>query len=120
MQTMAKTLVVLPSQDDALAPPAGAGAFQKWLEGFAGFRAQIQRRTSGQNAFGWVQVSPRQGVEVHLPDAELRCLVQTMLMRLVDERTPCFFKKRSMQSSDILLRQSTTGKSRDAQHDPGS
>ena len=95
MQTMTETLMALPAQDEALARrllQRAQGACQKWPEGFAGFRAQIQCRTSGQNAFGWVQVSPGQGVEVHLPDAALRCLVQTMLVRLVDERTPRFFK----------------------------
>ena len=95
MQTMTEALMAFPSQDDALARrllQRAQGAFQKWPEGFAGFRAQIQCWTSGQNVSGWVQVSPGQGVEVHLPDAELHCLVQTMLVRLVDERTPRFFK----------------------------
>jgi hypothetical protein len=95
MPTMTETLMALPSQDDALACrllQRAQGAFQKWPEGFAGFRAQLQCRTSGQNASGWLQVSPGQRVEVHLPDAELRSLAQTMLVRLVDERMPRFFK----------------------------
>ena len=95
MQTMTEASMALPSQDDALARrllQRAQGAFQKWPEGFAGFRARIQCWASGQNASGWVQISPGQGVEVHLPDAALHCLVQTMLVRLVDERTPRFFK----------------------------
>jgi hypothetical protein len=95
MQTMTETWMALSSQDDALARrllQRAQGAFQKWPEGFAGFRAQIQCRTSGQKASGWVQVSPRQPVEVHLPDVELCRLAQTLLARLVDERTPRFFK----------------------------
>jgi uncharacterized protein DUF3386 len=95
MQTLTETLMALPAQDDALARrllQRAQGTFQKWPEGFAGFRAQIQCRTSSQNASGWLQVSPGQRVEVHLPDAELRRLAQTMLVRLVDERMPRFFK----------------------------
>jgi len=95
MQTMTETLMVFPAQDDALARrllQRAQGAFQKWPEGFVGFRAQIQCRANGQNASGWLQVLPGQRVEVHLPDAALRCLAQTMLIRLVDERTPRFFK----------------------------
>ena len=95
MQTMAETLIALPAQDEALARrllQRAQGACQKWPEGFAGFRAQIQCRTSGQSASGWLQVSPGQRVEVHLPDAALRRLAQTMLARLVDERMPRFFK----------------------------
>jgi len=95
MQTMTETLMALPLQDDALARrllQRAQGAFQKWPEGFAGFCAQLQCRTSGRNASGWVQVSPGRRVEVHLPDAELRRLAQTLLTRLVDERTPRFFK----------------------------
>jgi Protein of unknown function (DUF3386) len=95
MPTMAETLIALPSQDDALARrllQRAQGAFQKWPEGFAGFRAQIQCWTSGQNASGWLQVSPGQRIEVHLPNAELRSLAQIMLARLVDERMPRFFK----------------------------
>ena len=95
MQTMTETLMAFPAQDDALARrllQRAQGAFQKWPEGFVGFRAQLQCRTSGQNASGWLQVSPGQRVEVHLPDAALRYLAQTMLVRLVDERTPRFFK----------------------------
>ena len=55
MQTMTETLMALPWQDDALARrllQRAQGAFQKWPEGFAGFRAQIQCRTSGQDASG--------------------------------------------------------------------
>lgn len=95
MQTMTETLMALPWQDDALARwllQRAQGAFQKWPEGFAGFHAQIQCQTSGRDTSGWLQVSPGQGVEVHLPDAELRHVAQTMLARLVDERTPRFFK----------------------------
>lgn len=95
MPTMAETLIALPSQDDALARrllQRAQGAFQKWPEGFAGFRAQIQCWTSGQNASGWLQVSPGQRIEVQLPNAELRSLAQIMLARLVDERMPRFFK----------------------------
>jgi len=42
MQTMTKTLTALPLQDDALARrllQQAQGAFQKWPEGCAGFRA---------------------------------------------------------------------------------
>jgi hypothetical protein len=92
---MTETLMALPAQDDTLARrllQRAQGAFQKWPEGFAGFRAQIQCRTSGQNASGWLQVSPGQRIEVQLPNAELRSLAQIMLARLVDERMPRFFK----------------------------
>ena len=44
MQTMTETLMALSSQDDALARrflQRAQGGFQKWPEGFAGFRAQI-------------------------------------------------------------------------------
>jgi len=95
MQTMTETLMALPSQDDGLARrllQRAQGAFQKWPEGFVGFCAQLQCRTSGRNASGWLRVSSRQRVEVYLPDPELCCLAQTLLMRLVDERTPRFFK----------------------------
>jgi Protein of unknown function (DUF3386) len=95
MPTMTETLMALPAQDDTLARrllQRAQGAFQKWPEGFAGFRAQIQCRTSGQNASGWLQVSPGQRIEVQLPNAELRSLAQIMLARLVDERMPRFFK----------------------------
>ena len=95
MQTMTEMLMAFSSQDDALARrllQRAQGAFQKWPERFAGFCAQIQCRTRGQKASGWVQVSPGHGVEVHLPDAELRLLAQTLLGRLMDERTPHFFK----------------------------
>ncbi len=86
MQTMTETLMALPLQDDALARrllQRAQGAFQKWPEGFAGFCAQLQCRTSGRNASGRVQVSPGRRVEVHLPDVELRRLAQTLLARLV-------------------------------------
>jgi len=95
MQTMAETLMAPSSQDDALARrllQRAQGAFQKWSQGFAGFRAQLQCQTSGQKASGWVQVLPGQRVEVHLPDAGLRRLAQTMLACLVDERMLHFFK----------------------------
>ncbi len=95
MQTMTETLMALPWQDDALARrllQRAQGAFQKWPEGFAGFCVQIQCWTSVRDASGWVQVSPGQRVEVHLPDAELCRVAQTMLARLMDERTPHFFK----------------------------
>jgi hypothetical protein len=95
MQTMAETLIALSLQDDALARrllQRAQGAFQKWPEGFTDCRAQLQCQTSGQKASNWVQVLPRQRVEVYLPDAGLRRLVQTMLACLVDERTPRFFK----------------------------
>jgi len=87
MQTMTKTLMALPLQDDALARrllQQARGAFQKWPEEFAGFRAPIQCRTSGREASGWLQVSPGQRVDLHRPDAALHRLAQTMLVRLMD------------------------------------
>ena len=68
------------------------GALQKWPEGFAGFRARLRCAQGQHESHGWVQLTTARQIQVHLPDATLQGFTRAMLERLVDERTPCFFK----------------------------
>jgi hypothetical protein len=95
MPVMTRTLVVHPLQDHLLARSLlqrAQGALQKWPEGFAGFSAHLHCWTSTREVRGWLQLGLGRQLKVCLPDVELRGFVQTTLERLVDERTPRFFK----------------------------
>ena len=95
MPVMTRTFVVHPLQDHLLARSLlqrAQGALQKWPEGFAGFWARLHCWTSPREVRGWLQLGLGRRLNVCLPDIELRDFVQTTLERLVDERTPRFFK----------------------------
>jgi len=95
MPVMTRTLFVHPLQDNLLARrllQRAQGALQKWPEEFAGFWARLHCWTSTREVRGWLQVVLGRRLQVCLPDVEFRDFVQTILERLVDERTPHFFK----------------------------
>ena len=92
------------------APPAGAahghplgdptarcllrraqGAFQKWPEGFAGFRASVTCETPRGMVSGQVTVAPPDRVDVTCDDLDLRTCLRDMLWSITVDRTPRFF-----------------------------
>jgi Protein of unknown function (DUF3386) len=95
MSVMTRTLFVHPLQDILLARSLlqrAQGALQKWPEEFAGFWARLHCWSSTREVRGWLQLVLGRRLTVCLPDVALRDFVQTTLERLVDERTPRFFK----------------------------
>ncbi len=95
MLVMPRTLFVPPLQDHLLARSLlqrAQGALQKWPEEFVGFWAHLHCWSSTREVHGWLQLVLGRRLKVCLPDVELRDFVQTTLERLVDERTPRFFK----------------------------
>ena len=69
----------------------GQGAFQKWPEGFAGFRARLMCETARGQIKGCVAVAPPDRVEVICDEPHLRQWLENMLRVIVAERTPRFF-----------------------------
>jgi len=67
------------------------GAFQKWPEGFAGFRASVTCETPRGLVNGQVTVAPPDRVDVTCDDLDLRTCLHDMLWSITVERTPRFF-----------------------------
>src|SRR5262245_49695657 len=67
------------------------GAFQKWPEGFAGFRASVTCETPRGLIAGQVSVLPLGRVEVTCDDPDLRTRLRGMLDGIAVDRTPRFF-----------------------------
>ena len=67
------------------------GAFQKWPEGFAGFRASVACETPRGLVNGQVTVAPPDRVDVTCDDADLRTCLRDMLWAVTVDRTPRFF-----------------------------
>jgi hypothetical protein len=67
------------------------GAFQKWPEGFAGFRASVRCELPRGVVSGVIGVSVPSRVEVDCEDPAARARLQDMLRALVEQRTPRFF-----------------------------
>src|SRR5262245_31478527 len=64
------------------------GAFQKWPEGFHGFRASVRCQTSDGTVIGRVALAPPDRVEVECPDHRLRTWLDDMLRTFAAQRTP--------------------------------
>ena len=67
------------------------GVFQKWPEGFGGFRASIACQTSDGSVGGRVTVGPHGDVAVDCDDAVIRARLHDMLATIALDRTPRFF-----------------------------
>lgn len=67
------------------------GAFQKWPEGFAGFRASVACETPRGIVNGQVTVAPPDRVDVTCDDLDLRTCLRDMLWSITVDRTPRFF-----------------------------
>jgi hypothetical protein len=67
------------------------GAFQKWPEGFAGFRASVACETPRGLIAGQVTVGPPDRVDVTCDDLDLRACLRDMLWGIMVDRTPRFF-----------------------------
>jgi hypothetical protein len=67
------------------------GAFQKWPEGFAGFRASVVCETPRGVVSGQVAVAPPDRVDVTCDDPDLRTCLRDMLWGVTVDRTPRFF-----------------------------
>ena len=67
------------------------GAFQKWPEGFAGFRASVACETRRGLVTGQVTVAPPGRVDVACDDPDLQSCLRDMLWGITVERTPRFF-----------------------------
>jgi hypothetical protein len=67
------------------------GAFQKWPEGFAGFRASVACETPRGLVAGQVTVAPPGRVDVICDDPDLRTCLRDMLWGITVDRTPRFF-----------------------------
>ena len=67
------------------------GTFQKWPEGFGGFRASIACQTVDGSVGGRVTVGPRAHVAVDCDDAVVRARLYDMLAGIALDRTPRFF-----------------------------
>jgi hypothetical protein len=67
------------------------GAFQKWPEGFAGFRASVACETPRGVVAGQVAVATPDRVDVTCDDPDLRTCVRDMLWSITVDRTPRFF-----------------------------
>jgi len=67
------------------------GAFQKWPEGFAGFRASVACETPHGMVIGQVTVAPPDRVDVTCDDPDLRTRLRDMLWGITIDRTPRFF-----------------------------
>ena len=67
------------------------GAFQKWPEGFAGFRASVACETPRGLVAGHVTVFPPGRVDVTCDDPDLRTCLRDMLWGITIDRTPRFF-----------------------------
>jgi hypothetical protein len=67
------------------------GAFQKWPEGFAGFRASVAFETPRGVIAGQVAVATPDRVDVTCDDPDLRTCLRDMLWGITVDRTPRFF-----------------------------
>ena len=67
------------------------GAFQKWPEGFAGFRASVACETPRGVVVGQVAVATPDRVDVTCDDPDLRTCLRDMLWGITVDRTPRFF-----------------------------
>ena len=67
------------------------GAFQKWPEGFAGFRASVTCETPRGMVAGHVLVGPPDRVEVVCEEPDLRTRLHDMFWAITVDRTPRFF-----------------------------
>src|SRR5262250_3847896 len=67
------------------------GAFQKWPEGFAGFRASITCETLRGVVAGQVTVQRPGRIDVSCDDTDLRTRLREMLGGIAVDRTPRFF-----------------------------
>jgi hypothetical protein len=67
------------------------GAFQKWPEGFAGFRASVACETPRGVVAGQVAVATPDRVDVTCDDPDLRRRLRDMLWGITLDRTPRFF-----------------------------
>jgi hypothetical protein len=67
------------------------GAFQKWPEGFAGFRASVACETPRGVVAGQVAVATPDRVDVICDDPDLRTCLRDMLWGITVDRTPRFF-----------------------------
>ena len=67
------------------------GAFQKWPEGFAGFRASVSCETSRGLVSCHITVSPPGRVDVACDDPDLQTCLRDMLCGIAVDRTPRFF-----------------------------
>jgi len=67
------------------------GAFQKWPEGFAGFRASVACDTLHGMVAGQVEVAPPDRVEVTCDDPALQACLHDMLWDITMDRIPRFF-----------------------------
>jgi len=82
------------SADDRLARcllRQAQGTFQKWPEGFAGFRASIACQTMDGSVTGRVTVAPHGHVVVDCDDSVVRARLHDMLVAIALDRTPRFF-----------------------------
>ena len=67
------------------------GAFQKWPEGFAGFRARVLGETATGAREGQVVFAASSGIDVECADPALRAQLFGLMRSVVTQRTPCFF-----------------------------
>lgn len=93
--------VVAPETDRAHDDPTARrllqqaqGLFQKWPEGFAGFRAEVTCGSRSRQLRGEVVVRSERDVQIDLADASMRAAVGSFCARVACERTPCFFSER--------------------------
>jgi hypothetical protein len=87
-------LAARPEADDRLARcllRQAQGAFQKWPEGFAGFRASFACDRAGGPIRGRVTVAPHGQVDVECDVAGVRTRLRDMLAAMAIDRTPRFF-----------------------------
>jgi len=68
------------------------GAIQKWPEGFPGFRSRLVVTLDGRERAGSALVGPRGEVEVTIADEAARDWAKAVLVEIVVERVPRFFK----------------------------
>ena len=67
------------------------GAFQKWPEGFGGFRASARCETAAGVIAGRVTVETADRIDVACDDPHVAAALHDMLRAIVLERTPRFF-----------------------------
>jgi len=67
------------------------GAFQKWPEGFCGFRASVHCETSRGWISGRLAFAPPDRIEIECGDPGLRAWLREMVRSIAADRTPRFF-----------------------------
>jgi hypothetical protein len=67
------------------------GAFQKWPEGFRGFRALVRGETTAGAVSGVISVASPSHIQVECSDALVFGRLEDLLRTLVEQRMPRFF-----------------------------